>query len=97
MDRFSEFSQDKEDESRLPKKIRDQTEKDLPFFTWSNPEGGKFLDDKQALTRAWKAPQEPGEYVMTINIGDLGLIRPPDSGSKKDPAKTITIHITVEK
>ncbi len=97
MDRFSEFWQDKEDQSRLPRKMRDQTEKDLLFFTWSNPDGGKFLDDKQTLTKAWKAPQEPGDYVMTIDIGDLALVRPPDSGSKKDLAKTITIHITVEK
>ncbi|MDD5173216.1 MAG: tetratricopeptide repeat protein [Candidatus Omnitrophica bacterium] len=97
MDRFNEYMQDKEDQSRLPRKIRDGTEKDLVFFSWAGPEGGKFMDDKQALSRVWQAPNEPGNYTMTINIGDLGLIRPPDTGAKKDPAKTLTVHISVEK
>ncbi len=97
MDRFNEYMQDKEDQSRLPRKIRDETEKDLVFFSWSGPEGGKFMDDKQALSRVWQAPNEPGNYTMTINIGDLGLVRPPDTGTKKDPAKTLTVHISIEK
>lgn len=96
MDRFNSYLQDKEDESRLPRKIKDETEKDLVFFTWSGTEGGKFADDKQSLSKVWQAPKEPGNYVITINIGDLGLIRPPDSGSKKDTAKTLTIYVTVE-
>jgi outer membrane protein assembly factor BamD (BamD/ComL family) len=97
MDRFNEYMQDKDDASRLPRKIRDETEKDLVFFSWSSPESGKFVDDKQALSRVWQAPTEPGNYTMTINIGDLGLVRPPDTGSKKDPAKTLTVHIGIEK
>jgi hypothetical protein len=97
MDRFNEYMQDKDDQSRLPRKIRDATEKDLVFFSWSGPEGGKFADDKQTLSRVWQAPNEPGNYTMTINIGDLGLVRPPDTGTKKDPAKTLTVHISIEK
>lgn len=97
IDRFSEYLQDKEDESRLPRKIKDQTEKDIVFFTWSSAEGGKFLDDKESISKAWQAPSEPGTYTITVNIGDLGLVRPPDSGSKKDSAKTLTVHVTVEK
>jgi TolA-binding protein len=97
MDRFNEYMQDKEDQSRLPRKIRDEMEKDLAFFSWSGPEGGKFMDDKQTLSRVWQAPNEPGNYIMTINIGDLGLVRPPDTGTKKDPAKTLTVHISIEK
>lgn len=97
MDRFNEYMQDKEDQSRLPRKIRDETEKDLVFFSWSGPDLGKFTDDKQALSRVWQAPNDPGNYIMTINIGDLGLVRPPDTGTKKDPAKILTIHISIEK
>jgi tetratricopeptide (TPR) repeat protein len=97
IDRFNEYMQDKDDQSRLPRKIRDETSKDLVFFSWSCPEGGKFMDDKQALSRVWQAPDEPGNYTMTVNIGDLGLVRPPDTGTKKDPAKTLTIHISIEK
>ena len=98
MDRFNEYMQDKEDQSRLPRKIRDATEKDLVFFSWSAAaEGGKFMDDKQALSRVWQAPDEPGNYIMTINIGDLALVRPPDTGTRKDPAKTLTVHISIEK
>lgn len=97
MDRFNEYIQDKEDQSRLPRKIRDGTERDLVSFSWSGPEGGKFLDDKQALSRVWQAPNEPGDYTMTVNVGDLGLVRPLDVGSRKDTAKTLTIHISVEK
>mgnify|MGYP001585064207 CR=1 FL=1 len=97
MDRFSEYMQDKEDQSRLPRKIRDETEKDMVFFSWSGPEGGKFMDDRQALSRVWQAPNEPGNYTMIINIGDLGLARPPDIGTRRDPAKTLTVHISIEK
>lgn len=97
IDRFNEYMQDKEDQSRLPRKIRDETEKDLVFFSWSGPEGGKFTDDKQALSRIWQAPDEPGNYTMTINIGDFGLVRSPDTGTKKDPAKILTVHISIEK
>ena len=97
MDRFNEYSQDKEDESRLPRKIRDAIEKDLVSFSWSSAAGGKFTDDKQTLSRAWQAPNEPGNYTITVNIDDLGLVRPPNIGSKKDPAKNLTIHISVEK
>lgn len=97
LDRFSEFEQDTEDQSRLPKKIRDQTEKDLMFFTWSSPDGGKFADDKQTLSKSWQAPDEPGAYTVTLNAGDLALVRMPDSGIRKDPAKTLTIRVSVEK
>jgi TolA-binding protein len=97
MDRFNEYMQDKEDQSRLPRKIRDATERDLVFFSWSSPEGGKFMDDKQTLSRVWQAPDAPGNYTMTISVGDLGLVRPPDTGTRRDPAKTLTIHISVEK
>jgi len=97
VDKFSEYMQDKEDESRLPRKIREETEKDLAFFSWSGPEGGKFIDDKQTLSRVWQAPDEPGNYTMTINIGDLGLVRPPDTGIKKDTAKILTVQISIEK
>ena len=96
VDRFNEYWQDKEDESRLPRKVRDETEKDLIFFTWSGTDSGKFLDDKQTLSRIWQAPQEPGDYVININAGDLALVRPPDTGSRKDTAKTLTIHVAVE-
>jgi len=96
MDRFSEYWQDKEDESRLPRKIKDGTEKDIVFFTWSSMDGGKFTDNKQTISRSWQAPKEPGTYKIIINIGDLGLVRPPDSGSKKDSAKSLAIHVTVE-
>lgn len=97
LDRFHEYWQDKEDQSRLPREIKTETEKDLIFFTWSNTDGGKFMDDKQALSRIWQAPAEPGNYVITINMGDLGLVRPPDTGSRKDAPKTLTIHVSVEK
>ena len=97
IDRFNEYMQDKDDQSRLPRKIRDGTERDLLFFSWSGPEAGKFMDDKQALSRVWQAPSEPGNYTITVNIGDLGLVRSPDSGSRKDPAKALTVHVSIEK
>jgi len=97
LDRFSEYAQDKEDQSRLPRKVRDAIEKDLISFSWSSAEGGKFTDDRQTLSRIWQAPNEPGNYTIAVNMGDLGLVRPPNIGSKKDPAKNLTIHISVEK
>ena len=96
LDKFHEYWQDKEDESRLPREIKTETEKDLIFFTWSGTDGGKFLSDKQTLSRTWVAPKEPGDYIITVNMGDLGLVRPPDNGSRKDTPKTLTIHVKVE-
>lgn len=97
LDRFHEYWQDKEDQSRLPREIKTETEKDLVFLIWSGTDGGKFLDDKQTLSRTWRAPDESGNCVITINIGDLGLVRPPDTGSRKDTSKTLAIHVFVEK
>lgn len=97
LDRFHEYWQDKEDQSRLPREIKTETEKDLVFFSWSCADGGKFLDDKQTLSRTWRAPGESGNCVITINIGDLGLVRPLDTGSRKDAAKALAIHVFVEK
>ena len=97
LDRFNEYWQDKEDQSRLPREIKTGTEKDLVFFTWSCADNGKFLDDKQTPSRSWQAPDAPGDYTITITSGDIALVRPPDSGTRKDEPKTLTIHITVEK
>ncbi|MFA5499453.1 MAG: tetratricopeptide repeat protein [Candidatus Omnitrophota bacterium] len=97
LDRYNEYWQDKEDQSRLPREIKTGTEKDLVFFTWSCPDNGKFLDEKQLSSRTWQAPELPGDYIININAGDIALVRPPDSGSRKDPLKTLTIHVTAEK
>lgn len=96
IDRFTEYIQDKDDESRLPREISNESEKDLVFFQWSGADNGKFTDDEQSLSKTWEAPKEPGEYIITVHIGDLGLVRPPDTGSRKDTARTLTIHATVE-
>jgi TolA-binding protein len=97
LDKFNEFQQDKEDQSRLPKEIRTGTEKDLVFLTWSAPDSGKFQDDKQSDSRSWQAPDAPGDYTITIDMGDVALVRPPDSGSRKDKVNPLTIHVAVEK
>ena len=97
LDRFTEYSQDKEDQSRLPREMNTGTEKDILFFTWSCADNGKFLDDKQSASKTWQAPDNPGDYTVTVNIGDIALVRPPDSGTRKDEPKTLTIHVTVEK
>lgn len=97
MDRYNEYWQDKEDQSRLPREIKTGTEKDLIFFTWSCADNGKFLDEKQAALRVWQAPDAPGDYTISINAGDMALVRPPDSGTRKDSQKTLTIHAAIEK
>ncbi len=96
-DRFDEYWQDKEDQSRLPREIKTGKELDLLFFTWSCADNGKFLDDKQASSRMWQAPDTPGEYIININVADMALLRPPDSGTRKDQSKILTIHVKVEK
>ena len=97
LDKFNEYQQDKEDQSRLPKEIKNGTEKDLTFITWSVPDSGKFQDDKQSLSRTWQAPDAPGDYTITITAQDMALVRPPDSGTRKDKMNPLVIHITVEK
>ena len=97
LDRFNEYQQDKEDPSRLPRELKNGTEKDLLFMTWSAPDSGKFLDDKQSPSRVWQAPDAPGEYIITINTGDMALVRPPDSGNRKDRINPLVIHVIVEK
>ena len=97
LDRFNEYQQDKEDQSRLPKEIKTGTEKDLVFIAWSSPDSGKFQDDKQSFIRVWQAPDSPGDYAITIAPGDMALVRPPDSGTRKDKIDPLTIHVAVEK
>lgn len=97
LDRFNEYWQDKEDQSRLPREIKTATEKDLVFLIWSCGDAGKFLDDKQSSSRTWQAPDAAGNYTITINPGDIALVRPPDTGTRKDTAKALTVYVTVEK
>jgi len=61
------------------------------------PDSGKFQDDKQSLSRTWQAPDAPGDYTITITAQDMALVRPPDSGTRKDKMNPLVIHITVEK
>jgi len=96
-DRFNEYWQDKEDQSRLPREIKTGTEKDIIFLTWSCGDSGKFLDDRQSSSRTWQAPDTLGNYTITITAGDIALVHPPDTGTRKDQAKTLTVYVTVEK
>lgn len=97
LDKFAEYLYDKSDVSRLPKKVGDETQEDLLSVIWTSPDG-KFLDGKQSLERTWKAPETPGRYTISVDINDLGLVRPPDEGTRKDSAMQIlTVIVIVEK
>ena len=94
-DHFAEYLQDKEDLSRLPKKVRDENEKDLIFLQWTS-EGGKFVDGRQTRDKLWQAPDGPGNYKVSISADDFGLVREPDKGVRKDPAKDLSLIINVK-
>ena len=94
-DKFAEYLQDKEDLSRLPKKIKDDTEKDLLSLQWTG-DGGKFVDERQTRDKSWQAPDEPGTYKISIVVDDLGLVRIPDKGIRKDPTKEIDLFVIVK-
>ena len=97
MDKLGEFVRDESDASRLPRKIEDRTEADLLSIEWGVPEGG-FTGKQTTLARTWQAPKNEGVYKISINIGDLGLVRPPDEGVKKDVAsQMLSVIVTVEK
>jgi tetratricopeptide (TPR) repeat protein len=94
-DRFNEYTVDKDDQSRLPKMIREETEKDLLSLRWS-VDGGNFTDDKETDAKVWQAPKEPGTYKMTIKVDDFGLVRVPNKGTKKDLTKDTVLNIVVK-
>ena len=97
MDKLGEFVRDESDASRLPRKIEDRTEADLLSIDWTIPEGG-FTGKGTTLMRTWQAPKKEGVYKISIKINDLGLVRPPDEGVKKDEAShMLTVIVTVEK
>lgn len=93
-DRFAEYLQDKEDVSRLPKKVKEESEKDIVSIQW-NAEAGKFIDDRQTRDKVWQAPTGPGQYKISITTDDLGLVREPDKGIRKDPTKELSIVVDV--
>ncbi|MFA5143658.1 MAG: tetratricopeptide repeat protein [Candidatus Omnitrophota bacterium] len=95
-DRFAEYLQDKEDLSRLPKKVKDEDEKDFIALQWKS-EGGRFVDERQTRDKIWQAPDEPGAYKISVLADDLGLVRTPDKGVRKDPAKEVAIIVNVVK
>ncbi len=98
IDKFGEYLYDKEDESRLPKKIGDETTKDLLSISWESTDGGEFTNEKQTSDKIWRAPIKPGVYKVVAQINDLGLTRPPDEGIRKDinSAKTTVVVIVKE-
>jgi len=95
MDRFSEYLQDKEDASRLPKNVKEESEKDLVSITWSSGSGG-FTDEKQSQDKAWQAPKQAGSYKVSVMVDDLGLVRHPDKGIRKDSASELSMIAVVE-
>jgi tetratricopeptide (TPR) repeat protein len=94
-DRGSEYMMDKEDPSRLPKMIGEETEKDVLSLHWAS-ESGKFTDDKEAENKVWQAPNEPGAYKMAVRVDDFGLVRVPNKGIRKDKIQDINLVIIVK-
>ncbi len=94
-DRFAEYLQDREDVSRLPRKVKEEGEKDIISLQWASG-GGKFSDERQSRDKVWEAPGEPGSYKVSVLADDLGLVRKPDKGIRKDPTKEVTFIINVE-
>jgi len=96
LDKFAEYLQDKDDISRQPKQVKEDTERDLMSLEWSTPDGGKFADDKQSTAKSWQAPSTPGSYKISATLEDFGLVRPPDKGSRKDSTKEFEIIVDVK-
>ncbi len=94
-DKFNEYTVDKDDQSRLPKMIKEETEKDLLSLRWS-VDGGNFADDKETSIKEWQAPNDPGTYKMTVKVDDFGLVRVPNKGVKKDTTKDTVLNIIVK-
>jgi tetratricopeptide (TPR) repeat protein len=96
-DKFTEYLEDADDESRLPKKITEGAAGDLLAIQWAAAGGGEFADGKQTPAKSWQAPETPGRYTVSARVEDLALTRPPDKGSRKDAAaKELSSEITVE-
>jgi len=93
-DKFSEYTIDKDDQSRLPKMVKEETEKDLLLLHWA-VDGGNFTDDKETDVKTWQAPGEPGNYKLTVKVDDFGLVRVPNKGTRKDPARDVVLDIVV--
>ena len=97
LDQFGEYLYDASDRSRLPKKVRDGKEEDLVSIEWSAT-GGKLKSGKEATEKTWVAPSKPGDYTFSAQVKDLGLSRPPDEGTRKDPdGDPVTVVVTVTK
>ena len=94
-DKFNEYTIDKDDQSRLPKMVKEETEKDLLLLRWS-VDGGNFADNKETDVKIWQAPNEPGTYKMTVKVDDFGLVRVPNKGVRKDLPKDTVINIVVK-
>lgn len=96
LDKFAEYLQDKDDISRQPKQVKEDTEKDLMSLEWSTPDSGKFVDDKQSTAKSWQAPSAPGSYKVSARLEDFGLVRAPDKGTRKDSTKEFDIIVDVK-
>ncbi|MDD5427844.1 MAG: tetratricopeptide repeat protein [Candidatus Omnitrophica bacterium] len=94
-DKFAEYLQDKTDLSRLPKKVKEESEKDLLLLQWKS-DAGKFADERQTRDKVWQAPNEPGAYKVSISVDDLGLVRMPDKGIRKDSVEEVNMIINVK-
>jgi hypothetical protein len=94
-DKFTEYTIDKDDQSRLPKMVREETEKDILLLRWMT-DGGNFTDDKEMDAKVWQAPNDPGTYKLTVKVDDFGLVRVPNKGVRKDQAKDTVINIVVK-
>jgi hypothetical protein len=54
------------------------------------------VNEYQTINKIWQAPDQPGQYKFSIRIDDFGLVRLPDKGLKKDPAKELVLVVIVK-
>lgn len=95
VDRYNEYIQNRAGHEETPKGVGENTEKDLFSMQWIS-DGGRFLDDREWPAKAWQAPDQAGTYNVGVRIGDIGVMRLPDKGSRKDEDLELIATVTVE-
>jgi len=97
VDKFGRYIRDETDESRMPRFVEEEKKEDLLSIEWTANSGG-FKDNKQSIKKVWQAPEAEGPCIVSCVIDDMGLVRMPDEGERKDTVpKEVKIFVTVKK
>lgn len=68
----------------------------ISSYTWS-ASAGTFPNGNTGASVTWKAPSSGADVTITCTVNDVGVVNPPDTGSRDDGPGSASVSVAVGK